>query len=95
MKKKSRLFLQHPSHLHAAPLVDEQRLVAVVEPGHVLEPAQERRRGRLVQEEAAEEHQRDDHGPHDGEREAGGGGADAGGEVAEGRGAPAHLKIKM
>ena len=83
--------MKYTSYLHSLPLVDEQCLVSVVEPGHVLEPVQEPGCGRVVKEEPSEEHQRDDQGRHDGEGEAAGGGPDAGGEVSKGRkGAPAH-----
>lgn len=75
--------------LHVRPLVDQQSLVGVPEPGEIRQPLEVDRHGARVQEEAAEQQEGYDHrrAHRQGHR---GRGAGAGYQVAEGRGHVRH-----
>ena len=51
--------------LHPLPLVDEHGLVAVHEPGEVLQPLQPDRDGAVLEEQTSEQHEGDEEGGTD------------------------------
>ena len=52
----------HLDIVHSLPLVDEERLVAVHEPGEILQPLQPDWDGAVLEEQTAEQHERDEDG---------------------------------
>ena len=59
--------LRRPDVIQALPLVDEERLVAVHEPGEVLQPLQPDGDGAVLEEESPEQHEGDEDRGTDGE----------------------------